>query len=512
MVYASLLPPAPCSRYRGTVPRRPIFLALTAALLLAAGALGAQTVHGIVTLPDSSRAAGVIVLANDAQGATVARALTGEAGSYELRLPAPGRFEVRVVRIGFRPTIVPAFDIAAGEVKSLAITLRGDPIVLAAVKVRGKNVCRVQQDSGQAIAQLWEEARKAITATQLSPAGKRQTVEWMQYDRTTDLTGLHVLSEVRNSSSASAMAAFVSLPPDSLAKVGYMTDDETGTVYRAPDAAALLSAPFAALHCFRAEPPPKEHGDWVGIGFRPAKDGALVDIEGTLWLDRASSELRELDFRYTNLPADFAHTKAGGTVQFLRLSTGSWLVGSWQLRMPRGTRELVATYSGSLRGRDEYRTVVTGLQFTGGAITAVTRGSEVLFSSGESTHDYSPELLAADAKLALSCPDDSSDGDLHALLRGTVFEGEHKGVAGASVRLTWRGSFRPDGGASTFTFRNEARDLKTDAGGNWYTCGVPRERVVTVRAKIGGRSSVPVTVRIPRERSSAGVDVEVPPP
>jgi hypothetical protein len=493
------------------VTRRRIALTLTAALTLAAGTLGAQTVRGIVTLPDSSRAAGVIVLANDAQGATVARALTGEAGSYELRLPAAGKFGLRVVRIGFRPTVVPAFDVAAGEVKSLAITLRGDPIVLAAVTVQGKSVCRVQQDSGQAVARLWEEARKAITATQLSPAGARQTVEWMQYDRTTDLTATHTFSDVRSNSSASAMAAFVSLPPDSLAKVGYMSDDESGTVYRAPDAAALLSAPFAALHCFRAEPPPKDNGDWVGISFRPSKDrGAIVDIAGTLWLDRASSELRELDFRYTNLPADFTHTDAGGTVQFLRLSTGAWLVGSWQLRMPRGTHELVPTYSGSLRGRDEYRTVVTGLQFTGGAIMAVKRGNEVLFSSGASTHDYSPDLLAADAKLALSCPDDSSNGDLHALLRGTVFEGEHTGVAGASVRLTWRGSFASTGG-STFSFRNEQRDIKSDAAGNWYVCGVPRERVITVRATIGGRSSVPVTVRIPKERSSAGVDVEVPP-
>ncbi|MGH7654509.1 MAG: carboxypeptidase-like regulatory domain-containing protein [Gemmatimonadaceae bacterium] len=483
---------------------------LAAGALLAANSLCAQTVRGIVTLPDSSRAAGVIVIATDTGGATAARALTGEAGTYELRLPAAGHYGVRVVRIGFRPTIVPAFDIAAGETKSLPITLRGDPIVLAAVTVQGKNVCRVQQDAGQAVAQLWEEARKAITATQLSPAGKRQTVEWMQYDRTTDLSGEHVLSEVRNTSSASAMAAFVSLPPDSLAKVGYMTDDESGTVYRAPDAAALLSAPFAAMHCFRAEPPPKNHGDWVWIAFRPAKDGEIVDIEGTLWLDRASSELRELDFRYTNLPADFAHTKAGGTVQFLRLSTGSWLVGNWQLRMPRGTRELVSTYSGSLRGRDEYRTVVTGLQFTGGAVTAVTRGREVLFSSGESTHDYSPDLLAADAKLALSCPDDTSGGELHALLRGTVFEGEHKGIPGASVRLTWRTNFTATGG-NNYSFRNEQRDLTSDAAGNWYVCGVPRDRVVTARATVGRRTSAPVTVRIPKERTSAGVDLEVPP-
>ena len=115
-----------------------------------------------------------------------------------------------------------------------------------------------------------------------------------------------------------------------------------------------------------------------------------------------------------------------------------------------------------------------------------------------------------DAKLASGCAADSAQSELSAMLRGTVFEGAHKGLPGAAVRITWRGTFKNAGGSS-LAFRNEQRDLKADAAGNWYLCGVPRERVVTVRATVGGRSSAPVTVRIPRERVSAGVDVEVPP-
>ena len=485
---------------------------LTASLLATSAGLGAQTVRGIVTLPDSSRAAGVIVIASDAKGATAARVLTGEAGSYELRLPEAGRYEVRVVRIGFRPTIVPEFDIAAGENKTLPITLRGEPIVLSSVTVQGKSVCRVTQDSGQVVAHLWEEARKAITATQLVASGQKQVVKWAMYDRNTDLTGSQVSSQSTQEYSAEAVKAFVGLPPDSLAKVGYMSDDAAGTVYRAPDAEALLSDAFASQHCFRVQPPPKNRSDWVGVAFRPAREReGIVDIEGTLWLDRATAELRELDFLYTNLPEDFTHTKAGGRVEFLRLSTGRWLIGSWQLRMPRGTRELVPHYTGSLGAREDYKTVVTGLQFTGGDVTAVTRGAEVLFSTGASTHDYSPELLAEDAKLAAACGVDSSGGDVRALLRGTVFEREHVPVPDASVHITWRGAFVPTG-ATTFSFRNEERVATSDRFGNWSICGAPRERVITVRATAGKRSSASVTVRIPRERTTAGVDVEVPPP
>ncbi len=478
--------------------------------MLIASGLGAQTIRGIVTLPDDSRATGVIVIASDTKGVAAARALTGESGSYELRLPAAGKYDVRVLRIGFRPTVVPTLDVAAGEMKNLSITLRGEAIVLSAVKVQGKSVCRMQQDSGQVVAHLWEEARKAIAATQLAPSGARQTVNWVIYERSADLSE-RTLSQTSNSYSASAMKAFVGLPPDSLAKIGFMTDDANGTVYRAPDAEALLSEPFAALHCFREEPPAKDKGDWVGIGFRPAKDrGEIVDIEGTLWLDRTTSELRELDFRYTNLPSDLAHVKAGGSVEFLRLSTGSWLVGRWQLRMPRATRQIVQHYTSGGNARDSYKTVVEGLQFTGGEVTSVTRGPEVLFGSGESTHDFSPALLAADEKLATTCAADSAQGDLVALLRGTVFEGEHKGIAHASVKLTWRGEFKA-AGQGTFSYQTQERALTADGAGNWYLCGVPRERLVTVRATVGARASAPVTVRIPKARGAAGVGVEVPP-
>jgi hypothetical protein len=498
--------------YRGYVikPRKVLTL-WAATLLLAVAPLGAQTVRGIVTLADSARAAGVIVIATDAQGATAARALTGEAGTYELRLPRAGHYDVKVLRIGFRPTVVPGFDIGAAEQKNLPIVLHGEAVALSAVKVQGRSTCRMQSDSGQAVAHMWEEARKAIAATQLTQSGTKQTVKWRIFERNMDATGQALLTQSSNTYSATAMQAFVSLPPDSLAKVGYMNDDDpTGTVYRAPDAEALLSNAFASLHCFREVPPTNDKGDLVGIGFKPAKErSGIVEIEGTLWLDRTSSELRELDFRYTNLPEDLAHVGAGGTVEFLRLSTGRWLVGHWQLKMPRATRQLVPHFNVTGGARDDYKTVVTGLQYTGGDVTAVTRGMEVLFSTGESTHDFMPALLEEDSKLAATCAD-TTKGDLIGLLRGTVFEGAHKGIANASIKLTWRDQFKSSGG-NNFSFQNEQRDLTSDANGNWYTCGIPRERIITVHATIGTRASAPVTVRIARDRPSAGVDVEVPP-
>jgi hypothetical protein len=501
--------------YRGYVNNRLRTLVPWALAALAGVApLGAQTVRGIVTLPDSSRAAGVIVMATDAKGETAARALTGEAGTYELRLPAAGHYDVKVLRIGFHPTVVPGFDVTTNESKNLPIVLRGEAVTLSAVRVQGKSTCRMQRDSGQLVAHMWEEARKAIEATQLTQGGAKQTVKWRIYERTMDPTGQLMITQSSNTGTATAMKAFVSLPPDSLAKVGYMSDDDpSGTIYRAPDPEALLSNAFASLHCFREVPGPHDKPDWVGIRFQPAKErDGIVEIEGTLWLDRTSSELRQLVFRYTNLPLDLAHVDAGGTEDFLRLSTGRWLVSSWELKMPRTARQLVPHYNSTGGARTDYLTVVSGIQFTGGEVTGVTRGPEVLYSTGESTHDFMPALLADDAKLAASCGEkgDTARGDLVAMLRGTAFEGAHSGIPNASIKLSWRGDYKTNGGSS-FTYTTQERDVTSDAAGNWYLCGVPRERVITVRATVGTRVSAPVTVRIPKDRPSAGVDVEVPP-
>ena len=253
----------------------------------------------IVTLPDSSRAAGVIVMATDAKGETAARALTGEAGTYELRLPGAGHYDVRVLRIGFHPTVVPGFDVTANESKNLPIILRGEAVALSAVNVQGKSTCRMQRDSGQIVARMWEEARKAIEATQLTQGGAKQTVKWRVYERNMDLDRRaddHAVEQYRQRHGDESLC---------VAAAGFARESRvherrrpTGhDLPRAPDPEALLSNAFASLHCFREVPGPRDKPDWVGIRFQPAKErDGIVEIEGTLWLDRASSELRQLEF------------------------------------------------------------------------------------------------------------------------------------------------------------------------------------------------------------------------
>src|SRR5262249_20801289 len=150
--------------------------------------LVAQTVTGTAVLPDSaSPAAGAIILAVDARGSTAGRALTNQRGDFTIRLPASGRYSIRLLRIGYRPTVAPAIDVADGATATLRIVAPSEVISLATITVRERETCRVNADTGLMVARVWEEARKAMLTTQLN-AGAPLFAEWIEYDRVMDTT------------------------------------------------------------------------------------------------------------------------------------------------------------------------------------------------------------------------------------------------------------------------------------------------------------------------------------
>ncbi len=53
-----------------------------------------------------------------------------------------------------------------------------------------------------------------------------------------------------------------------------------------------------------------------------------------LWLDEATSQLLTLEVTFTNLPEGVQDPRAGGTVDFMQLPSGAWIVQRWQVRTP----------------------------------------------------------------------------------------------------------------------------------------------------------------------------------
>jgi hypothetical protein len=147
------------------------------------------------------------------------------------------------------------------------------------------------------VARIWEEARKAMLASTLRSYGTVLTGTWMVYERTTDSTGRVVRDQRVRLAQQPTQRVFQSLPADSLTRVGYVVQDRSGLSYYAPDPDVLLSEAFSDDHGFRLSSSPVDSSALLGIGFMPARrERGRYDIAGSVWIDRASAELRAVDF------------------------------------------------------------------------------------------------------------------------------------------------------------------------------------------------------------------------
>jgi hypothetical protein len=120
---------------------------LLAAACIAAGAPGmisAQTVRGTVLTADGlAPVAGAVVVLRDSTGGQVSRVLSGQGGEFLVTAPGGGTYDLRILRIGYRPSSVPGFTLAAGETRSIQARLNGAAVRLAAIEVTGSSECEL---------------------------------------------------------------------------------------------------------------------------------------------------------------------------------------------------------------------------------------------------------------------------------------------------------------------------------------------------------------------------------
>ena len=445
---------------------------LTLLMLLVGGAMlprraTAQSLRGQVVLADSvTPVAGVIVSIESPSGVVVARALSDERGTFTIRAGTSGVFRLRALRIGYQPTLVErvvvdstgargAADAAANM--GVRVVLTSVPVTLPKVAVRSEAVCLGGSGDGAVVAAVWEEARKALLASGLTSSAPLMA-EWIEYERTLDTTGRYVRDQHVKSTRTATTHAFRSRPAAVLADSGYVIDEADGSRFHAPDAEVLLSESFAAQHCFHVEPPVKGREQLIGVGFAPARERPRVsDIAGTFWIDRASSELRSLEYRYTNLPPITERASPGGTVEFQRLPSGSWLVNRWQIRMP----QLVVTAPTTVGRRNVLVSTggraVTAVRIVGGEVSSVQRNDSTIFHARGATlalEVTSNDSLVSPADSRISV--DGTDYELTTDRRGRasialVLPGQYRarvqtplmdslGVAGETVDVTVRES------------------------------------------------------------------------
>lgn len=318
-----------------------LFCRVFLALAFAAAIARAQSVEGSIKDRASDLPVpGMIIFLLDSAGTPVASVISDEEGRFILRAPSPGIYQLRAEAVGvFSETTTP-LRLAGGETVTYPFVFGRRTHDLPTVRIGEKRRCVSAPEAGIAVAAMWDEVRKALTATHLTTAAARYRFNLRQYERELDLKTFSVRRSRSWERAGLNEEPYGSLPAESLAAHGYVQVTPQGTWYYAPDARTFLSDAFLQTHCLKpAEASPERRG-LVGLAFEPTERRSRPDVRGVLWIDARTSELQFLEFGYTGLAKNISEYFFGGRVEFDRLPSGAWVVQRWYIRMPKLAREL----------------------------------------------------------------------------------------------------------------------------------------------------------------------------
>jgi len=495
--------------------------AFLACLALGAGRAGAQSVRGTVYRNDGATPAGgaVTLLIGATDETILARAVSSSRGLFLLRAPRAGAYRVRVLRLGQVPTTSAVITLADEAEFPLRMVLADRPLVLASRDVRAKDECRVRPDSGLLVAQLLTEARTALLSSTATSLDGERIAEYQRFVRLEDRRGRLVAPVETLTVNTLSARPFTSLAPEVLARVGYVAPDGDSVLYVGPDAEVLLSDAFAAGHCFQVVDGTGERASSIGVAFRPvAPRRGVVDIRGTLWMDRATTALQRVEYTYEPIPVDERRAGVGGEVHFARTDGGFWFVSHWQIRMPRVAVHRTAAVLGPRPIAARTVRMMEGLHRSGGevvalfvndvevyrrAATAIALGGAVDVSADAAT----PAQLgvARDSLTAIAA--DSVDRVHHPMcgpigsaadsgvVQGRVTSDGVRGVGGVTVVARWR-DVRDVIGGSVVTYRDHQREATSATDGRYVLCGVPLGHPVSVFTTVQNKRSRMFDVRL----------------
>lgn len=319
-------------------------LALAAAALAAAEPAYAQIIRGQVV--DASTGApiqGAFVVLLDSAGVHWGETLSGDGGAFVVRAPRPGRYVLRAERIGYADRLSDTLRLAQGQVLTYRFAIGVKPVNLEGLKVTtGKGRCRMPRDVGAETSMLWGQIRQALSIAVWGEEERGVAYQIETWSRTRDVRSLAILADTVRIRSGYGRRLFTSKSARSLGSKGYIRREADGSyTFYGLDARTLLSDGFLDSHCFRVEAAGQDQKGLIGLAFKPVHRNGPPDITGTLWVDRATAQLRYLRFTYDEIPSLQQSSSTlplksfGGRVDFRRLDNGSWVVRRWWLRMPQ---------------------------------------------------------------------------------------------------------------------------------------------------------------------------------
>jgi hypothetical protein len=291
-------------------------------------------VEGVLTdQEDGSPVDGALVLLVDAEGVERTGRLSNDEGSFRLVAPGAGFYRLRVVRIGYATLLSDSVRVSEGDI-AVNLEIEKEPIPIRGIDVEGVQGCEIRPAEGLAVARVWEAVQKALTVQTWTEREAFFRFEVVLHERELDRKAEKGETKNLVKTEIVGRIPMQSLPAETLIAEGFVREMENGVFeYLAPDARVLLSNPFLNTHCLRLTAHPHAP-TLIGLAFEPAHEGDRPDVQGTLWVDRESGELRSLQYGYTWVPYDRGREQAGGHLEFEPLPDGEWIVRQWWIRMP----------------------------------------------------------------------------------------------------------------------------------------------------------------------------------
>lgn len=348
--------------------------ALAAGSWLVCSGLEAQELdlHGrVVDAGSNGPVVGAMVIALDMAGDPRVRTLTDDDGGFVLRIP-PGLTArgYQVVRIGYASQEYPADALSAGEPGVFRVA--SSPIELEGIGVVADDLCGEHFEGSGQVYDIWLETRKALEMTRLTQQQRSLSFDAETISRVLEPRRLTERDRRVVPRRLTGQTPYYSLTEQQMTETGWVATAEDGSLlYWAPDATALLSPTFEEHHCFGAELTEER----IVLRFAPNRErGQVPDIEGELFLDRATHRLERLRFEYTALPLPGeADGHAGGEVRFAAAPNGSWVVTEWWIRMP-----VVTAFWEQSHVRAVQRARVEEIREEGGRVLRIRTGSEII--------------------------------------------------------------------------------------------------------------------------------------
>jgi hypothetical protein len=396
-------------------------IALAATILAAGARAGAQDVRvEVVEAATGNPIVGANVALLDSAAVTpLGGGFSDQKGRTDLRAPARGPYRVRADKVGYDTWT--SVQLHLGD-KPVYVRVGMAPTrIPAPIMPRSETACQELTGPGTPAGDLWVELKKALTANAMTEAQGLVPLDVDLYERVLD-RNLSIVSERAEQRTKITRRPAVGISWDQLdsARRGVASNND---VYRAPDAATILSDQFVKSHCYAAIRGYGPESGLTGLEFKPARIAGQPELTGVLWLDPKGNALRSLSFDYVNLPVPLRIARTTGRVEFQQLAGGQWIVPRWYIRMPRITR-VNSTNAGAPAVSSD---TLIGYQEVGGSArpagTAPVSTGEAAASSPSGAPGVAGPPPVAGAPPAAGAPAaDSPRGANQSLLTGIVYD------------------------------------------------------------------------------------------